>query len=163
MAEQTIQIASTTHISPVPSAEIRTVHKVIDLVTNKRLEFINITDRLNEVVRHSAVCTGLLHVQSLHTTAGVLVSEWQDALIEDTKSFLNQLVCHDGYWRHNDPKYSDCERKNADSHIRGLLIGPSLSLQVRDSSVLLGTWQNILLAELDGPRMRSLSIQVFGI
>jgi len=163
MATQTFQIVPTTPVSTIPSAEIRIVHKVIDLVTSERLEFINITDRLDEIARHSGVSAGLLHVQSLHTTAGVFVSEWQDALIEDTKSFLNQFVSRDSYWRHNDPRYSDCERKNADSHIRGLFVGPGLSLQVRDSRVLLGTWQNIVLAELDGPRMRSLAVQVFGV
>ena len=162
MATQILQIVPI-HPQTALSRETRIAQKVIDLATRERSEFVNITDRVNEVVRHSGVSTGLVHVQSLHTTAGVFVCEWQDALIEDAKAFLSQLVSRDGYWRHNDPQYSDCERKNADSHIRSLLTGQSLSLQIRDSRVLLGTWQNIVAAEFDGPRTRSFSIQIFGI
>jgi secondary thiamine-phosphate synthase enzyme len=66
-------------------------------------------------------------------------------------------------WRHNDPRYSDCDRRNADSHLRGMLMGQALSLQVRNSAVLLGTWQSIILAEFDGPRSRTMSVQVSGI
>lgn len=163
MADQTFQVIPTTNFLTIPSAEIRIIHRVIELVTAERLELINITNRINEIVGLSGVSAGLAHVQSLHTTAGLLIGEWQGALIEDAKVFLSQIVCQDSYWRHNDPQYSDCERKNADSHMRGLLAGQTLSLQVRDARVLLGTWQNILLAEFDGPRTRSLSIQVFGV
>ena len=66
-------------------------------------------------------------------------------------------------WRHNAPRYSDCDRRNADSHLRGMLMGQALSLQVRNSAVLLGTWQSIILAEFDGPRSRTMSVQVSGI
>ena len=159
----TTQLAHKSQSSTVSLDELRIAHKVIDVATNERLEVINITDRLNEIVGNSRVSAGLVHVQSLHTTAGVLISEWQSALMEDTKTFLAQLVGRDRYWRHNDPLYSDCERKNADSHMRGLLIGQSLSLQIRDSRILLGTWQNVLMAEFDGPRVRSLSVEIFGI
>ena len=73
----------------------------------------------------------------------------------DVKSYLDHLVPVDREWRHNDPRYSDCERQNADSHLRGIVPVQSLCLQVRNSAVLLGTWQSIILAELDGPRSRS--------
>src|SRR6267154_2073896 len=55
------------------------------------------------------------------------------------------------------------ERINADSHMRGMLMGQTLCLQVRNASVLLGTWQNIIFAEFDGPRSRSLAVQVSGV
>ena len=127
------------------------------------MEFINITDRINSIVRKSGVRDGLVHLQCLHTTASVFVSEWQDALIEDVRSYLEGLVPRNRAWRHNDPKCSDCERANADSHLRGMLMGQTLTLQVRNASVLLGTWQSIVLAEFDGPRSRSLSVQISGI
>ncbi len=79
------------------------------------------------------------------------------------RRFLDDIVDREDNWRHNNPEYSDCERKNADSHLRGMIMGQSLCLQVRNSAVLLGTWQSIILAEFDGPRSRSLSIQVSGI
>jgi secondary thiamine-phosphate synthase enzyme len=102
-------------------------------------------------------------LQSLHTTTSVFLNEWQDALLHDMRRLLDDLVDREDNWRHNDPEYSDCERKNADSHLRGMIMGQSLCLQVRNSAVLLGTWQSIILAEFDGPRSRSLSIQVSGV
>ena len=152
--------------APAAAAETgnyRVFHRVIDWITNDRMQFINITDRINEVVRKSGVKDGLVHLQSLHTTASVFINEWQDALVQDVRSFFDQMVARDSYYRHNDPEFSDCERQNADSHMRGMLMGPTLCLQVRNSSVLLGTWQSIILAEFDGPRSRSLAIQVQGI
>ena len=67
------------------------------------------------------------------------------------------------YYKHNDPQFSDCERSDADSHLRGMMMGQTLSLQVRNASVLLGTWQSIILAEFDGPRSRSVAVQVSGV
>ncbi len=138
-------------------------HRVIDWITSERMQLINITDRINEIVRKSGVREGLVHIQSLHTTTAVFINEWQDALLDDVKSFLKDIVVTDRLWRHNDPQFSDCERRNADSHLRGMLMGQSLCLQVRNSTILLGTWQSIILAEFDGPRSRSMSVQVTGI
>jgi secondary thiamine-phosphate synthase enzyme len=135
----------------------------VDWVTHERLELINITERVNDIVRKSGIRDGIVHLQTLHTTTAVFVSEWQDALLHDMRTFLTDLVSREFPWRHNDPRYSDCERRNADSHLRGMLMGQSVCLQVRSSSVLLGTWQSIVLAELDGPRSRSISVQVSGI
>jgi len=138
-------------------------NRVLDWITNDRMQLINITDRINEIVRKSGVRDGIVHLQSLHTTTAVFLNEWQDALLQDVKRFLDDVVAQDTDWRHNDPRHSDCERKNADSHLRGMMMGQTLSLQVRNSSVLLGTWQSIILAEFDGPRSRSMSVQVSGV
>ncbi len=138
-------------------------NRVLDWITSERLELINITDRINEIVRKSGVRDGLVHLQSLHTTTAVFLSEWQDALLSDVRVFLEELVDRDRPWLHNDPAHSDCERQNADSHLRGMALGQTLALQVRNSTVLLGTWQSIVLAEFDGPRSRSVSVQVTGV
>jgi len=144
------------------SAGYRIFNSVVDWITTDTVQLINITERINETVRKSGVRNGLVHLQSLHTTTAVFVNEWQDALLHDVRTFLEDLTGK-RQWRHNDPRYSDCERRNADSHLRGMIIGQSLCLQVRNSAVLLGTWQSIILAEFDGPRSRSMSIQVSGI
>lgn len=138
-------------------------NRVVDWITADRTQLINITDRVNEIVRKSGIRDGIVHLQSLHTTTAVFINEWQDALLHDVRSFLDQIVRGDESWRHNDPRYSDCERRNADSHLRGMLMGQTLCLQVRNSAVLLGTWQSIILAEFDGPRSRSMSVHVQGI
>ena len=84
-------------------------------------------------------------------------------LLNDAKGFFEQVVIRDQDYRHNDPDYSDCERKNADSHMRGMLMGQTLCLQVGNASVRLGTWQSIIFAEFDGPPSRSLAVQVSGV
>lgn len=150
-------------IPVTPPGSFKMFHRVLDWITNDRMQLINITDRINEIVRKSGVRDGLVHLQSLHTTTAVFINEWQDALLHDVRSFLEDLVSRESSWRHNDPEYSDCERQNADSHLRGMVMGQSLCLQVRNSAVLLGTWQSIILAEFDGPRSRSMSVQVSGI
>jgi secondary thiamine-phosphate synthase enzyme len=148
---------------PMNEGAYRVFNRVIEWITSDRLQLLNITERINEIVRKSGIREGLVHLQSLHTTTAVFINEWQDALLEDARTFLQQLVSREQYWRHNDPQYSDCERSNADSHLRGMLMGQTLCLQVRNASVLLGTWQSIIFAEFDGPRSRSLSVQVSGI
>ncbi len=145
------------------SGGYKVFNRIVDWITNDRMQLLNITERINEIVRKSGIRDGLVHLQSLHTTSGVFLNEWQDALIHDVKRFLEQVADRDQYYRHNDPKYSDCERKNADSHMRGMLMGQTLCLQVRNASVLLGTWQSIIFAEFDGPRSRSLAVQVSGV
>src|ERR1044071_385647 len=138
-------------------------NRIVDWITSDRTQLINVTDRINEIVRKSGVRDGIVHLQSLHTTTAVFINEWQDALLHDVKNFLEDIIRREHSWRHNDPAYSDCERQNADSHLRGMMMGQSLILQVRNSAVLLGTWQSIILAEFDGPRSRSMSIQVSGV
>ena len=144
-------------------AGFKIFNRIVDWITSDRTQLINVTDRINEIVRKSGVRDGIVHLQSLHTTTAVFINEWQDALLHDVKNFLEELIRREHAWRHNDPNFSDCERQNADSHLRGMMMGQSLILQVRNSAVLLGTWQSIILAEFDGPRSRSVSIQVSGV
>jgi secondary thiamine-phosphate synthase enzyme len=138
-------------------------NRIVDWITNDRLQLLNITERINEIVRKSGIHDGIVHLQSLHTTSAVFLNEWQDALLHDVRGCLEHMVERDQYFRHNDPLHSDCERKNADSHLRGMLMGQTLCLQVRNATVLLGTWQSIIFAEFDGPRSRSLAVQVSGV
>ena len=162
-AEAAVELISKDESAAAAPGGFKMFNRVVDWITSDRMQLINITDRINDIVRKSGVRDGLVHLQSLHTTTAVFINEWQDALLHDVKSFLDQLVVRENGWRHNDPQFSDCERKNADSHLRGMMMGQSLCLQVRDSTVLLGTWQSIILAEFDGPRSRSMSIQVSGV
>src|SRR5579871_3832166 len=95
---------------------VKIFNRVVDWITNERMQLINITDRINEIVRKSGIQDGIVHLQSLHTTAAVFLNEWQDALLHDVKTYLDYLVPGGRDWHHNDPRYSDCERQNADSH-----------------------------------------------
>lgn len=159
--QESVDAAAEPNTSEAPSYKV--YNRVIDWISNDRLQLTNITDRINDVVRKSGVKDGLVHLQTLHTTTAIFINEWQDALLHDVREFLEKVVDRNEYYRHNDPLYSDCERRNADSHMRGMLMGQTLCLQVRNASVLLGTWQSIVLAEFDGPRSRALAVQVQGV
>jgi secondary thiamine-phosphate synthase enzyme len=135
----------------------------IAVQTSDRVQLEDITPRLAEFVRESGVREGLLSVWSLHTTCAVFINETQAALHVDIKAFLEQVVARDGAWRHNDPAHSDCDRMNADSHLRAMLLGHSLALQIAGGEMVLGTWQRVLVAELDGPRERSIRLQLMGV
>jgi secondary thiamine-phosphate synthase enzyme len=146
-----------------PTAALQMYLETLMYKTRERLELINITRDLNDVVRKHGLKAGFVIVQSLHTTTAVFINEFQQALLDDIKAFLEKLVGRIEYWRHNDPKLSECERKNADSHLRAMLLGHTLSLPVRNGTLALGNWQSIILAELDGPRERAIQVQVLGV
>ena len=134
---------------------------VID--TDQRVELVDLTNKVMEFVRRFNISEGLISIWSMHTTCTLLINEFQVALLSDIKRFLEQMVARDAEYMHNDPNHSDCDRMNADSHLRAMLLGHSLSLQISGGEVVLGQWQRILMAELVGPRARSLRVQIFGV
>jgi secondary thiamine-phosphate synthase enzyme len=141
-----------------------TIHGETFIVqTDQRIELIDLTNRIMEFVRRFNIRERLVSLWSMHTTCALFINEFQTALLTDIKRFLEHMVARDAEWLHNDPDHSDCDRMNADSHLRALLLGHSLTLQVSGGEVVLGQWQRILMAELDGPRARSLRIQIWGI
>ena len=140
------------------------IHAEVFLVqTDQRVEVVDVTNRVMEFTRRFPVREGLVSIWSMHTTCTLLINEFQVALLTDIKRFLEQMVARDADYMHNDPKHSDCDRQNADSHLRAMLLGHSLSLQISGGEVVLGQWQRILMAELDGPRARSLRVQIIGV
>ena len=131
--------------------------------TSRRVELIDLTDRVMTIARATGVREGIVSLASLHTTLALFVNESQMALLADIQQFLERLVRQDGEWLHNDPAHSDCDRLNADAHLRALLLGHSLTLPVSGGEVVLGRWQRLLVAELDGPRERALRLTVIGV
>jgi secondary thiamine-phosphate synthase enzyme len=131
--------------------------------TEQRIELHDLTERVMTMVRQIGVKEGTVNLFSMHTTCTVFINEFQTALLSDIKKFLEHVVARDEEWLHNDPNFSDCDRFNADSHLRAMLLGHSLTLQVSGGEVVLGQWQRILMAELDGPRARTLRLQVMGV
>jgi secondary thiamine-phosphate synthase enzyme len=131
--------------------------------TNQRIELVDLTDRIMAFVRKLDIREGLVNLWSMHTTCAVLINEFQTALLADIKRLLEGVVARDAEWMHNDPDHSDCDRMNADSHLRAMLLGHSLTLQISGGELVIGQWQRILAAELDGPRARTLRIQAFGV
>jgi secondary thiamine-phosphate synthase enzyme len=141
-----------------------TIHgETIVISTDQRVELVDLTNRIMEFAKKFNIKEGLVSLWSMHTTCALFINEFQTALLSDIKRFLEQMVQRDAEWLHNNPDHSDCDRFNADSHLRALILGHSLTLQVSGGEVVLGQWQRILMAELDGPRARSLRIQLMGV
>jgi secondary thiamine-phosphate synthase enzyme len=163
--------SSTVTVRETPVQEVSTataggltIHgETFIIETNERVDVVDLTGRIMELVRRFRIREGLVSLWSMHTTCAVFINEFQTALLSDIKGFLEQVVARDAEWLHNNPDHSDCDRFNADSHLRAMLLGHSLTLQISNGEVVLGQWQRILMAELDGPRARTLRAQVWGI
>jgi secondary thiamine-phosphate synthase enzyme len=135
----------------------------ITVNTTERTDLVNLTDDLRAFVESTGVDDGYVQISSLHTTAGILMNEWQDALLSDIKAMIEQIVPRTANYRHNDPEFSDCDRHNADSHLRNVVVGQSLSVPISKGKLVLGQWQSVILAEFDGPNQRTVFFQVFGV
>src|SRR5712671_664285 len=147
----------------VVTGTYRVATTVSKIQTEKREELYNLTQMVRDFVKSSGVTAGSVIVSSMHTTCALVINEWQDALVHDVKEYIQSLTGADTYYRHNDPELSDCDRHNADSHLRSLMLGTNLNLQIAGEDLVLGEWQSVIMAELDGPRERLIRIQAMGI
>ena len=132
------------------------------LQTTEKQQLINITPKVKEALADSGIKNGFIGLFSQHTTAALTVSEFQNALLDDIAGFLRRVVAEDLPYKHNSPEFSDCDRKNAASHLRSLLFSNSVVLPVCEGELVLGQFQSVILAEMDGPRERSLKVQFLG-
>jgi secondary thiamine-phosphate synthase enzyme len=149
---------------PVASTGQMVVHAQSLLVqTDRRIELVDITDTVMDRLRKSGIREGIANLVSLHTTCALFINEAQKALHADILRVLEQVVDRDAEWMHNDPAHSDCDRMNADSHLRAMLLGHAVSLQVSGGEAVLGQWQRVLVGEMDGPRARTIRLQVMGL
>lgn len=141
---------------------MKTKLETLALNTTEKQQLINITPRVKAAVTDSGIRNGFIGLFSQHTTAALMVSEYQNALLDDIARFLLQVVEDDLPYKHNSPEYSDCDRKNAASHLRSMLFNNSVVLPVAEGELVLGQFQSVILAEMDGPRERSLKVQFLG-
>lgn len=151
------------HVATATAGRLTIHGETFVVQTDQRVEVVDLTNRVMEFVRRFEVREGLISLWSMHTTCAIFINEFQTALLADITRFLEQMVARDAQYLHNDPTQSDCDRRNADSHLRAMLLGHNLTLQLSGGELVLGQWQRILMAELDGPRARSLRVQIFGI
>lgn len=142
---------------------VKVISKTITVETGERLDLVNLTDEIRSLADTAGVVDGYVQVSCLHTTAGLFINEWQDALLADIKTMLSAIVPRDSYYKHNDPECSDCDRQNADSHLRNVVMGHSLSVPIAQGRLVLGRWQSVILAEFDGPNRRQIFLQAFGL
>jgi len=132
------------------------------LPTEERTEVSDITKLIREAVQQFPVANGIALINTLHTTCALFINEFQAALIDDLKGLIERLVPERGGYRHDDPRFSDCERGNAHSHLRSALLGRSVAIGLNNGELSLGRFQSVIFAELDGPRKREITVQVLG-
>lgn len=130
--------------------------KSISLKTQAKIDLVNITSPINNIISESGIKEGLAVVFSPHTTSGLIINENEGGLVSDIKEAMKDIID----WRKN--YYHNRVDNNAPAHITGSIIGNSLALPVNEGSLELGTWQSVFFAELDGPRSRQVYIKIFG-
>jgi secondary thiamine-phosphate synthase enzyme len=126
-----------------------------ELRTRERSQFVNITGEVRALVKKSGLRDGICLVYVPHTTAGVCINEAADPdVVRDIAVTLERLVpVHD--------RYTHAEG-NSDAHIKACIMGSSVQIPVVNGKLVLGTWQGIFFCEFDGPRRRSVHVQVSG-
>lgn len=137
--------------------------KTLTLLSESRTEILDITKQVRDIVLSANVKEGMLLINSLHTTCALFVNEFQGALVEDLTNLLSRLVKERNGYRHDDPRYSDCERGNAHAHLRATLLGRSVAVGISGGELSLGRFQSVIFAELDGPRQRTVDVQIMGV
>lgn len=125
--------------------------------TSKKRELIDITDKVNSIIKKSKVKNGLCNIFAAHATAAIIINENYDPNIcLDLIDSLNNLI-PSGVWRH------DRIDGNADAHIKSAILGPSETIPVKNGKLQLGRWQSAMFAELDGPRHdRKIIVTILG-
>ncbi len=127
--------------------------KHISVVTKKRIELIDVTTDVNALLKKLGIVRGICYLFVPHTTGGITINENADpAVKQDILETLDKIAPADRDYNHKEG--------NADAHIKSSMIGVTLSLFVENGRLVLGTWQSVFFCEFDGPRTRSLLIEV---
>jgi len=122
--------------------------------TKGEIDFIDLTDKVQEVVAQSGVKNGIVHVFAPHATGILILTESEYGLLNDIKAFLEKTIPKNAKYNHP---------SNAHSHLRSMLLPPDKTLPVVDGKVEFGTWQSLIFVETDVyPRKRTVIMQVIG-
>ncbi len=127
--------------------------QTLKVKTKSRIEFVDITSDVRDVIGRSGIKDGIVVVYVPHTTAGITINEAADpAVVQDINAKLSNLIPHEANYKHTEG--------NADAHIKASLMGSSVTLILSKGSPVLGTWQGIFFCEFDGPRSRQAFIEI---
>ena len=129
--------------------------EIFSIETVRPVQSLDITARVQEIVKGADLEHGLCQVMVLHSTAAVVVNETADPNIGvDVGNALERAVPERANWLHD--RIDD----NAHAHIKASILGPSEVIPIKDGELLLGTWQGIWLFEFDGPRTRKVAVHL---
>ncbi|MGE5556702.1 MAG: secondary thiamine-phosphate synthase enzyme YjbQ [Methanocella sp.] len=133
----------------------KVVNKTLKFSTRGEIDFIELSDEIQEIASNSNIKNGIVHVFAPHATGVLILNENDAALLEDIRVFLEELVPRRRGYQHP---------SNAHSHLRSMVLSPDKTLPLIDGRVAFGTWQSLFYVETDvHPRERMLIVQVLGI
>ena len=137
----------------------------IEVETCPGIGIYNITPQLVKLLEQTSIKAGQILVFSQHTTTAVAINEDEERLLEDVKVHLEKLAPSSGKYLHNDLHLRDVppdEPINAHSHLMAMMLSTSEVIPIAEGKLALGTWQSVLFFELDGPRKRTIFVQISG-
>lgn len=117
-----------------------------EISTKNKLDLVDITQKINEILKNSKIKQGILNISVPHSTAAIIVEENEKGLIEDIKLKISNLFPDYADYKHNTVD------NNAASHLASGFLGQNRTLPIKDKQLLKGPYQNIFFVELDGPR-----------
>ena len=133
----------------------------LTVATSEQIELVDLTDRVTAAVAVRGVREGLVNLCSLHTTAAVLVTRPENSLLASLRQALEGPTSPGVDWGAAEMRSGGLP--DGATHFGLFMLGHSLTLQISDGEPVLGEWQRVLLAELDGPRARQLRLQLWGM
>jgi secondary thiamine-phosphate synthase enzyme len=137
---------------------VTTVPLRIDMGGDTQMEIV--TKLVQNALTTANAAAGIVTIFVKHTTASIMIIEDEPGIRADTKTFWDRAVPADPLWQHNQRNPGE---DNGHSHLRGQLQGPSITIPFANRSLLLGTWQQIVLVDFDTrARARDLVIQILG-
>ncbi|MFW6283336.1 MAG: secondary thiamine-phosphate synthase enzyme YjbQ [Minisyncoccales bacterium] len=146
---------------------MKNYNNIIKIETKEKHDFNDITDKVKEFLKESKIKNGIINLQSLHTTAALVVNEKEPLLIKDMKRHLELLSPESLSYQHDNFEIRTvnmCEDEcaNGHSHCKSLNLPVNISLNVIGNKLQLGQWQRIFLIELDRKRPRKVQVQIIG-
>ncbi|MEQ8466604.1 secondary thiamine-phosphate synthase enzyme YjbQ [Coleofasciculus sp. E1-EBD-02] len=131
----------------------------IQLATDKNGDMHDLTDKVNAIVKHSGIQTGMVHVFNIGSTASIGTIEFEPGLERDLPELLNKLIPPSRDYGHEQTWHDG----NGHSHLQATWLGPSLTVPLKNGRLELGTWQQIFHLECDvKPRRRQIVVTIYG-
>lgn len=129
------------------------MYYTIEVTTKHRTELVDITKKVEEIIKKSNTKSGIAIIYIPHTTAAVTINENYDpSVTEDITETLNRIIPHHYHYNHTEG--------NADAHIKAAIIGSSRIVFFENNQIQFGTWQGIFFCEFDGPRRRKVFVKI---
>src|SRR5262245_57963932 len=126
-------------------------HDQLSLHTESCLQFVDLTDQVQDCIERHGISDGMVVVQTLHTTSAIVVNEHEPQLLDDMRRLLERLAPRTADYRHDDfgarANLEPDERRNGHSHCKALFLKASETLVIRGGRLLLGRWQRLFFLE----------------